>query len=154
MFGFLKKKNKPQVCNHKYKDFPWYIVTSYYDTDRYEYRHDWRYTLKVMAPYVCIKCKHRRDEMLQYYESNDSDKRDSKVSELQEKYPEDIRPTVEVEGMVKDEQLVDREYLRLIDEFYHPEDAFEKIDLFTEIQKAKAEVSADVPPGISIQIGG
>ena len=139
---FKKKENRPTVCNHKYKGFPWYIVTSYHDSNRYETRYDWRYTLEVRAPYICIKCKHRRDERLQYYESGDSDKRDEKVEELRVKYPEKIRPSVEVEGMIKDEQLVDEEYLRLIDEFYHPEDTFGKIDLFSEIQKAKAEVAA------------
>lgn len=152
---FKKKtaeKSRQQTCNHKYKDFPWYIVISYYDTKKYTYMNDWRYTLKVMAPYVCVKCKHRRDEQLQYYESGKAEQRDAKVAELQRNYPDDIRPAVEVEGMIKDEQLVDREYLRLIDEFYHPEDTLGKIDLFSEIQKVKAEVCAT--PGIAVQIGG
>lgn len=142
MFSFLKKKSKSKVCNHKWKDFPWYLAISYYDTERYYSSPDYRYTLKVVEPYVCIKCKDRRDEVLMTYESNSREKRDAKVKELQQTYPDKIRPIVEIEDMVKDEQLVDREYLKLLEQFENPADMYAGLNLFDEIQKAKREVEA------------
>lgn len=144
MFRLFKKKadDSPPQCNHKYKDFPWYIKVSEYETGRYSYDCEWKYTLKVVAPYVCVKCKHRRDEQLMFFESRSSKTRDAKVKELQEQYPEEIRPFLEIEGMIKDEQLVDREYLKLLEEFKYPEDKFADLDLFSEVQQVKKEVAA------------
>lgn len=150
---FKKKKfSRAAVCNHKYKPFPWYLVISCYDTKEYSFCNTWMYTVKVKAPYVCVKCKARRDETLYTYESRQEELRNKRVDALHEQYAEKIRPSVEVEGLIKDEQLVDAEYLRLLDEFYHPEDTLGKIDLFSEMQKIKAEAVAN--GGLSTQVGG
>lgn len=143
MFGFFKKKNKPQVCNHKWKDFPWYALWG---------REDGRYYFKVFEPYVCIKCKERRDELLMRMNFEKSKDRDEELKKLHEKYKGKILDLVEVEDMVKDEQLVDREYLSLLEQFENPTDRLAGLDLFAEIQKAKKE--AGVPLGVSVQIGG
>lgn len=143
MFGFSKKKNKPTVCNHKWKDFPWY---SLYGIE------NGRYYFKIYEPYVCIKCKERRDELLMRMNCTTSKERDRKLEEYHEKYKNKLLDLVEVEDMVKDEQLVDREYLKLLEQFENPADRFAGLDLFAEIQKAKKE--AGVPPGISVPIGG
>ena len=147
---FGKRKKEIQTCNHKWKDFPWYIVIGEYDTSKYPY-DDLRYTIRVKEPYVCIKCKKRRDELLYSYECDSKDYRDKKVEELRSQYSDKIKPIVEVEDMVLDEQLVDRDYLKLIEQYYHPEDQFAGIDLFAEIRKAKMD--AGVPVSFA-DIGG
>lgn len=144
----LFKRNKPQpasvsVCNHKWKDFPWYIEFSEYDKSTSYYSTDMRYTLEVKEPYVCVKCKKRRDETLLSLLYKSKKDRDAKIDELRAQYPDSIKPLVEIEDMVADEQLVDREYLKLISEFKHPEDEFAGMDLFAEIEELKKEVSKE-----------
>lgn len=145
MFGFFKKKNEPKVCNHKWKDFPWFSLYGYDKTTN-------KYYFKIIEPYVCIKCKERRDEQLMVFNSETSKERDRELEKYEEKYKDRMLDVVEVVDMVKDEQLVDREYLKLLEQFENPTDRFANLDLFAEIQKAKKE--AGVPPGISVQIGG
>ena len=141
MFNLFKKKNKPAVCNHKWKDFPWYALWG---------REDGRYYFKIFEPYVCIKCKERRDELLTRMNFEKSKDRDEELKKLHEKYKGKILDLVEVEDMVKDEQLVDREYLKLLEEFEHPEDKFANLDLFSEIQHMKKEVAAI---GLAAKVG-
>ena len=143
MFGFFKKKNEPKVCNHKWKDFPWY---SLYGCE------NGKYYFNIYEPYVCIKCKERRDELLMRMNCTTSEERDRKLEEYHEKYKNKLLDLVEVEDMVKDEQLVDRDYLKLLEQYENPKGPFDGLDLFAEIQKARKE--AGVPPGISVQIGG
>ena len=142
MFSFFKKKNKPVVCNHKWKDFPWYIKIEFYDTEKYAHKYDWRYTAKVFEPYVCVKCKQRRDELLFNYDSSTKESRDKKVEELQTKYSDRIKPIVEIQDLILDEQLVDRRDLELLEELNNPSDKFAGLDLFTEIERMKKEIAA------------
>lgn len=142
---FKKKENKPTVCNHKWKDFPWYSLYGYDELKD-------RYFFKIIKPYVCIKCKERRDEQLMRFSSESLKERDRELEKYHEMYKDKLLDLVEVEDMVKDEQLVDREYLSLLEQFENPTDRFAGLDLFAEIQKAKKE--AGVPPGISVPIGG
>lgn len=143
MFGFSKKKSEPKVCNHKWKDFAWY---SLYGCE------NGKYYFKIIEPYVCIKCKERRDEQLMCMSFGTSKERDRELEKYHETYKGKLLDIVEVMDMVKDEQLVDREYLSLLEQFENPTDRLAGLDLFAEIQKAKKE--AGVPPGISVQIGG
>ena len=116
MFWFKKKKEKnktvemPQVCNHKYRDFNWYIDATYYnDTEEFNY--------KIVEPFICIHCGHRKDivlveksKMFDSYENalNEYDK-------LQEQYKEHLKDRALLEDEIADMQLVDREYLKIID---------------------------------------
>lgn len=144
---FRKNKLRPQTdlqtCNHKWKDFLWYVELSEYDRSTHYYETDMRYCLKVKEPYVCVKCKKRRDETLFSEEYRLKKEREAKIEELKAQYPDRIRPIIEIEDMVKDEQLVDREYLKLISEFKNPNDEFAGTDLFAEIQALKQDISED-----------
>lgn len=130
MFSFFKKKiAPPTVCNHKWKDFPWFDV----------YGHDsltGKYFFRIMEPYVCIKCKERRDKMLMQFTSNSMEERDLTLAEYKKKYKEKLLDMAEVEDMVQDEILVDREYLKLLEQLEKPEDRFQGLDLFAGIHKA------------------
>ena len=130
MFSFFKKKIKqPTACNHKWKDFPWFDV---YGQDSVT----GNYFFRIMEPYVCIKCKERRDKMLMQITSNSMEERDMMLAEYKKKYKDKLLDMAEVEDMVQDEILVDREYLKLLEQFENPNDRFDKLDLFTGVHKA------------------
>lgn len=130
MFSFFKKKIKqPTACNHKWKDFPWFDV---YGRDSLTEQ----YFFKIMEPYVCIKCKERQDKMLMRFASDSAEERDRMLEECKKKYKGKLLDMPEVEDMVQDEILVDREYLKLLEQFENPNDRFDKLDLFTGVHKA------------------
>lgn len=140
----LFKKNKPVVCNHKWKDFPWYMRIDERIKVPDEPWKDVRkiYVVEVYEPYVCVKCKKRRDEHLGGFESNDKSLRDKKAEEIKKKYADKIKGSIEIEDMILDEQLVDRRYLELLEELNNPSDKFAGLDLFTEIERMKKEIAA------------
>ena len=111
-----KEKTDSSYCNHKYRDFHWYINT-FYDPDYGLYP----YGVKVIAHYVCVKCKDRRNEILMERNLKTSEKAFKCQAELEKKYPDHIRPQLLVEDEIKDMQLVDREYLNQVDKMIHPE---------------------------------
>ena len=58
MFFSKKKKeeksnNHTKTCNHKWKDFPWYIDSTWCT--------DQTFNLTIIEPYVCIFCKERKN---------------------------------------------------------------------------------------------
>lgn len=130
MFSFFRKKNKPSVCNHKWKDFPWYPV---YGQDR----STWKYYFRIYEPYVCIKCKERQDKLLLSVTTDSLEERDRALREYKQKYKDKMLDLVEVEDMVQDEILVDREYLKLLEQFENPSDRFSGLDLFDGKQEEK-----------------
>ena len=113
--GWFKRKakveeSKPQklVCNHKYKDFPWYYEASYNTNTRY-------LVFKIIEPFVCIHCKERTDRVLydhhSYYKTYDE--ANDYVTEFKKKYAEHMEDRVIIEDMIADMQLVDRDYLAI-----------------------------------------
>lgn len=120
--GFWKwgKKSKRQEpiefkCNHKWQDFPWYIQATYFAGTR-------RFELKIVEPYVCIHCKERKDIVLHCverdgYSWNDAEKL---LEECWEKYGEHCQDRPIVEDMIHDMQMVDRQYLEILQSL-HPE---------------------------------
>ena len=111
--GWFNRKSKveevkPQkpVCNHKYKDFPWFYVARYNTSTR-------ELTFKVWEPFVCIHCKERINRLL--YERNSHyksyEEADDYVTQFREKYADRMEEEVIVEDMIADMQLVDRDYL-------------------------------------------
>ena len=98
MFNLFKKK-----CNHKYKDFPWYIEIEE-DTNG-------SYSVKIKEPYVCVICKNRIDKKLYGKTLNYRSDLDDKVYEIKETYGNQIKSTAEIEDMVNDFQLVDKQFL-------------------------------------------
>lgn len=99
------KRQKP-VCNHKYKDFPWFYEARYNTSTR-------ELTFKVWEPFVCIHCKERINKLL--YERNSHyktyEEADNYVTQFREKYADRMEEEVVVEDMIADMQLVDRDYL-------------------------------------------
>lgn len=130
MFSFFRKKNKPSACNHKWKDFPWYDV---YGFDR----STGKYFFMIMEPYVCIKCKKRQDKQLLKITTDSLEERNRTLSEYKQKYKDKMLDLVEVEDMVQNEILVDREYLKLLEQFENPADRFSGLDLFDGKQEEK-----------------
>ena len=110
MWPFKRKEEpkliEPPPCKHKYQDFPLY-VTSEYDGNRV--------TITVHEPYICIYCKDRKDislerTILRGVSRNKADMElDAKIKELGDR----CKPLWEVEDMIHDFQLVDREWLEL-----------------------------------------
>ena len=111
--GWFNRKSKveevkPQkpVCNHKYKDFPWFYEARYNTSTR-------ELTFKVWEPFVCIHCKERINRLL--YERNSHyksyEEADDYVTQFREKYADRMEDEVIVEDMIADMQLVDRDYL-------------------------------------------
>lgn len=111
--GWFNRKSKveevkPQkpVCNHKYKDFPWFYEARYNTSTR-------ELDFKVWEPFVCIHCKERINKLL--YERNSHyktyEEADDYVTQFREKYADRMEEEVVVEDMIADMQLVDRDYL-------------------------------------------
>ena len=103
MFGLKKKKAKKITCNHKWKDFSWYITVEDKIT---------KSCVRVYEPYVCIHCKERRDEVIfeRIFQYNFDV--ENCVKNLQKKYPQ-IKPIIEVNDEIADFQFVDRQYLAI-----------------------------------------
>ena len=111
MWPFKKKEiQKPQsitpkICQHKYKDFNWY-VTSVYNMDTNFL------SFKIYEPYVCIHCGDRIDKLLDekqwYCESKEI--ADEKHNNEIKNYPL-IRSRAEIEDQINDMVLVDRAYI-------------------------------------------
>jgi hypothetical protein len=99
------KPQKP-VCNHKYKDFPWFYKARYNTSTK-------ELIFKVWEPFVCIHCKERINRLL--YERNSHyktyEEADDYVTQFREKYADRMEEEVVVEDMIADMQLVDRDYL-------------------------------------------
>lgn len=103
MFGLKKKKAKKITCNHKWKDFSWYITVEDKIT---------KSCVRVYEPYVCIHCKERKDEVIfeRIFQYNFDV--ENYVKNLQKKYPQ-IKPIIEVNDEIADFQFVDRQYLAI-----------------------------------------
>ena len=122
MGWFNKKKNAVVIppCNHKYRDFPWYI-TAELTTNRDPRNNEWKAQIK--EPYVCVKCGHRRDEVLctgSGSGANSAKDLYNKVEWYKEIYAGKVMNRAEVEDMVADMRLVDREFLAIVDGMMTP----------------------------------
>lgn len=111
--AWFRKKQIPKeekvipTCDHKWKDFPWYMSGKYYYETRYA-------TLQIIEPYVCIHCKERKDVVLHTITRANYSQDDVKafLDTMNELYGEYCKPRPIVEDMINDMQLVDREYLK------------------------------------------
>ena len=95
-------QEKTKECNHKYIDFDWYMKTEYNESTN-------DYSIEVYEPYVCIFCKNRRDELLDYSYGRGYERKDYEDAkrEFEALYPK-IKPMAIVEDQIKDMQLVDK----------------------------------------------
>lgn len=108
-FSTVPITEEPKECEHKWQDFPWYISSSISDDS---------YSIDVYEPYVCIFCGERKDIRLSHYDGrgrNAYKQGEQTLSMLKSKFENHIRERVEIEDMINDMQLVDKEYLQ----WYH-----------------------------------
>ena len=109
--------SKP-VCSHKYRDFHWYIE------GEYRAHPPTMFEIKVIEPYVCVWCGHRKNQVLQTVTREGKYATKSEMmnvtQSLMETYQGKIRPRAFVEDEINDMQLVDRDYLRAL-ALLHPE---------------------------------
>lgn len=108
-----RKKQEPQVqpvkreCQHKYRDFPWYIECQVYGNHTFEVR--------VVEPYVCVWCGHRKDVTLQEFSKYGGNKEARQaITGLMQEYGDHIQARAFIENDIHDMQLVDRDYLRAL----------------------------------------
>ena len=140
--SFFKRKKQKQpeknICIHKYKDFSWYL-NCYEESDAY-----YTYQCEVIAPYVCVKCKERRNEILNSYGFRTKNEMWNCAKELEKQFPDHIKPLLIVEDEIKDMQLVDQEYLEKVDMVLHPENYYND-NFATSIFNPSAENPSYLP---------
>ena len=122
MWPFKKKKQKTTTikmpekepeCIHKYQDFPWYIESHTYIHPNSRKIID--YQIKIMEPYVCVKCYQRKDVVLVKHTGENTTYENywNTIQELEKKYKDKIKSRPEVEDEINDMILVDREYINI-----------------------------------------
>lgn len=116
--GIFNRKKKEQikqrVCNHKWKDFHWYLEATYF-------KDDGGFQIKVIEPYVCIYCKERKDVVLREQRTYCTRKEASEICDnWEEKYQEHLKDKALVEDEIHDMILVDKEYLELYNKVINP----------------------------------
>lgn len=113
-FNRNKNKNKnppsPPPCNHKWKDFPWYINSTLFDNGKL--------LVEIIESYVCIYCKKQKNIVLKKITRSNITRSGANelICELKETYKDYIKDEAIVNDMINDMILVDREYLRLYEE--------------------------------------
>lgn len=117
---FGKKKKIEQVtppkakeCDHKYRDFPWYIESKFTRSTTY-YGARFDYNIKIMEPYVCIHCKKRKDVLLQEFSASgvSYETYENTFNQICNRYKDHLKDKAVIEDMINDMQLVDQEYLK------------------------------------------
>lgn len=102
---------KPKVCQHKYRDYSWYM--------EYEAQHfpngNKVLNYRIFEPYVCVVCHERYDACLEKgtISLNDKSLNDA-VKSITDRYPK-ITNRAEIEDAINDDIHVDREYLKWAD---------------------------------------
>lgn len=95
-------KETPIICNHKWKDFPWYITGTF----AYDKSH---WNCKIIEPYVCIYCGQRQDKLLQEYDRYNltMEEADNYLQGVRDEFKDYCKPRAIVEDMINDFKLVD-----------------------------------------------
>ena len=103
---------QPPKCQHLWKDFPWYFKSVY---NQGFYGGNNNLSIKIYEPYVCARCKERKDILLEDFSFNDTnltyEKALKKVEHFEEKYKGHWAERAIVEDMIFDFQMVDRQAL-------------------------------------------
>lgn len=117
MFWFKKEKAQEKEeevtrieipCKHRYRDFPWYIISKYYNDEH-------MYDIYVKEPYVCVWCGNREDKILEHIRGRGPRNAGESIADaIKAEYGSHLRGRAEIEDMINDMQLVDRDYLRAL----------------------------------------
>lgn len=114
---------QPLPCNHKWKDFNWYLEYSYDSSHYLDY--------KIIEPYVCTICHERKNVVLSHHHLDLSSRREikDKLSKLYATFPK-LRHEEEVEDEINDFIMVDRQYLTILETLSNPDtDAVPKLKI-------------------------
>ena len=118
MWLFNKKKKveetpKP-ICQHKYKDFPWYDISKY-NIDTKTLRVD------IYKPYVCIHCGYRENILLESIQRIGISFEEALEvrKEFCSIYDDKLQCKAIVEDMINDMVLVDKKYIEIYEKL-HP----------------------------------
>lgn len=118
--------SEPVECQHKWRDFNWYLVT-YWEPywDNYKRKNSDKGTLKidVIEPYVCYLCKERENHSLHHHQFKNvtEDEAFDLIEKVKEKYKNHISERAEVEDQILDMQKeIDRDFINMW-ALYHPE---------------------------------
>ena len=155
VFNLFKNKKPPDpqlefapVCHHKWQEFPWYIEGLFvYKDSNHDYGSE---TISIYKPYVCVHCKKRKDVLLQELKNAHIhvDEADKWLDETKKSYKNYIESRAIVESKINDFQLVDHEYLAIIESLRTYDISPEKLK---EYSNAKKE---DQPRYASPEAGG
>ena len=114
LFNRKKKETtlEKKECNHKWKDFPWYIQSTYYPESS-------SYNIAIYEPYVCILCKERKDIILSKlsHTGETFEQCLEQIETAEEVYKDHIQPRAVVEDMIHDFQMIDKAYLEAFEKW-------------------------------------
>lgn len=114
LFNRKKKETvlEKKECNHKWKDFPWYMRGEYYNGYQ-------SCRIQMYEPYVCIKCKKRKDILLNEIKRQNISWKEFQelVNETEECYKDHVQPTCIVEDQIHDFQMIDKAYLEAFEKW-------------------------------------
>lgn len=101
------QSQEPLKCNHKWKDFDWYVDGNY---------NGQTLLFKVYEPYVCVICHERKDVLLfkQVTQHKTMKGANEWAENFVEKTPQ-IKARAEIEDAINDFIMVDREYLNILE---------------------------------------
>lgn len=95
----------PKECQHQWQDFPWYVEGTYHIEEGY-------FECQIIEPYVCVLCKKRENKVLMEYHHQATEKEADKfIDGLRKRFKGKILHQIEVEDMINDFLMVDRDYL-------------------------------------------
>ena len=107
---------EPKPCQHMWRDFPWYMECERFLTSKGEPA----FSYSIYEPYVCVICGERVDKLLarQSLTFGSRKGREAYIREIENRYRGKLRPRAEVEDMINDQQLVDRQKLYFFDRIH------------------------------------
>lgn len=128
---------KPKACQHKWRDFDWYLEYENSTLRNGENVLDYN----IYEPYVCIHCHKRENRSLEHGRISLNGKNYTDVLQsILTTHPK-IKNRAELEDEINDEMLVDREYLKWAD-FLRG-----RTDISKKPIELKLEASANVVEG-------
>lgn len=96
-------------CNHVWKDFDWYTESTYYAEDKL-------ISIRIIEPYVCVRCKKRKNVSIHYIETYAKSRKESQeiLEDFKRPYKHRLKERAFVEDEINDFQLVDRDTLEVL----------------------------------------
>lgn len=101
----VKIQDKPPECQHKYKDYDWYL--------EYEVPNNKNiFKYRIFEPYVCLLCGDRKNVKLEEGIIPLNERSYYDILEMMRKSYPKIRNRADIEDEIQDDIHVDKEYLK------------------------------------------